>query len=379
MSPSNISAISSRIREEALHLGFFRVGIASAGPLPFYEHFRNWLREGMHGEMRYMERQAQKRQNPGLVLGGVRSILVLALNYCTGNVFTDAHLKGKISRYALGDDYHAAIKSRLERMLDFIRNQEPSAHGLCYADTGPVMEKIWGSQTALGWMGKHTNLITRDQGSWFFLGVILLDIELECDPKEKDFCGSCTRCIRACPTRAIVAPYVVDARLCISYLTIELRGAIPRRLRPLLGNRIFGCDDCQEVCPWNRFAIATPEKGFSPREGNLMPDLRTLVRLTPEEFGDRFKGSPILRATRDGFVRNVVVALGNSSKSEAVPALEEALQDASPLVRAHAAWALGRIASPSARRILRSIRAKETDASVLEEIIGALEKPPPAS
>jgi epoxyqueuosine reductase len=259
-------------------------------------------------------------------------------------------------------------------MLDFIKNQEPSAQGLCYADTGPVMEKVWGAETSLGWMGKHTNLIARNHGSWFFLGVILLDIELEYDPKERDFCGKCTRCIQACPTGAIVAPYILDARLCLSYLTIELRGPIPRHLRPRIGNRIYGCDDCQEVCPWNRFAVATPEKEFSPREGNLMPDLAPLVRITPEQFENRFNNSPIRRATRDGFVRNVVVALGNSRSSEAVPALDEALRDASPLVRAHAAWALGQMATPRAYRILESARALEADAAVAEEIEGALAK-----
>lgn len=374
MPQSNVTTLSSRIRQEALRLGFFKVGIAPAGPLPHDEHFRTWLREGFHGEMRYMERQAPKRRDPSLILADARSLLVLALNYHTGDMLSDAPLKGRISRYAWGNDYHATIKNRLERLLAFIRSQEPSAHGLCYVDTGPIMEKVWGAQTAFGWMGKHTNLITRDQGSWFFIGIILLDIELEYGRKGKDFCGKCSRCIKACPTGAIVAPYVVDARLCISYLTIELRGPIPRRLRTLIGNRIYGCDDCQEACPWNRFAIATPEKEFNPKEGNLMPDLIPLARITAEQFNNRFKSSPVRRATRDGFVRNVVVALGNSGESETVPALEGALRDASPLVRAHAAWALGQIATACARRILESARAEEAEAMVLEEINDALEK-----
>jgi epoxyqueuosine reductase len=299
----------------------------------------------MHGEMRYMERQVPKRMNPGLILSNAGSLVVTAMNYHTGHSLSDQPLKGKISRYAWGDDYHVLIKNRLDRLLDFIKRQAPSAQGLTYVDTGPVMEKAWGAQTTLGWIGKHTNLIAREQGSWFFVGVILLNIDLDYDAPGKDHCGKCSRCIQACPTGAIVAPYVLDARLCISYLTIELRGPIPTHLRPLIGNRIYGCDDCQEICPWNRFAVKTPEMAFSPREENLMPELLSLVRITPPEFKRRFENSPVLRATRDGFVRNVVVALGNSGSNEAVPALKEALQDPSPLVRIHAEWALERIAN----------------------------------
>ena len=337
------SQMSSRIREEARRLGFFKTGITSARPLPQHKHLESWVREGMHGEMRYLERQLPKRMDPGLVLADARSLLVLAMNYHTGHTLASQPLKGKISRYAWGDDYHITIKNRLEQLLNFIKKQESSAQGLCYVDTGPVMEKIWGAETALGWMGKHTNLITRDRGSWFFLGVILLNLVLEYDAPERNYCGKCNRCLQVCPTGAIVTPYVLDARLCISYLTIELRGSIPPHLRPLVGNRIYGCDDCQEVCPWNRFAVKTSEKVFNPREENSTPDLLSLVRMTPAEFQRRFMSSPILRVTRDRFVRNVVVALGNSGKSEAIPALREALHDSSPVVRAHAQWALERI------------------------------------
>jgi epoxyqueuosine reductase len=373
MAPSNVSTLSLRIREEARRLGFFKVGIAPACPLPHAEHYRSWLAKGWHGEMRYMERQAAKRQDPGLLLANARSVLVLAMNYYTGTADVDAPLRGRICRYARGDDYHAAVKNRVEQLLGFIRSQAPSAHGWCCVDTGPVMEKVWGAQTALGWMGKHTNLITRDQGSWFFIGVILLDVELEYDCREKDYCGTCRRCIQACPTGAIAAPYALDARLCISYLTIELRGPVPRPLRPLIGNRIYGCDDCQEACPWNRFAVTAPEAEFHPREGNLLPELAPLARVSPEEFLHRFKGSPVRRATRDGFVRNAVIALGNSRRDETIPVLEAALQDASPLVRGHAAWALGQIATASACRILESARTKEATPAVLEEIRTALD------
>jgi epoxyqueuosine reductase len=236
------------------------------------------------------------------------------------------------------------------------------------------MEKAWGAQTSLGWIGKNTTLITRERGSWFFIGILLLNLELACDSKSRDFCGKCVRCMKACPTGALVAPYVLDARLCISYLTIELRGLIPRHLRPLIGNRVFGCDDCQEVCPWSRFAVWTTEKEFMPGDGNAMPDLLALIRMTPREFKERFRASPVWRATRDGLVRNVAVALGNSGRNEAVPALEEALRDASPLVRIHAAWALGQIGSGQACRSLNAARSRESDPSVLEEINLALHK-----
>ena len=356
------------IRGEALRLGFFKMGVAAAGPLPRTEAFDAWLGSGMHGTMEYMQRQVERRRNPRLLLEDARTILVLALSYETGRGLTNEPLRGRISRYAWGEDYHDLIKSRLAQLRDFIGRGAPGARCLEYVDTGPVMEKVWGAQTILGWTGKHSNLIARDGGSWFFVGVILTDLELPPDRPERDYCGTCTRCISACPTRAIVAPYVVDARLCISYLTIELRGPIPRPLRPLIGNRIFGCDDCQEVCPWNRFAVRSPEAGFEPRDGNWMPELSALIGVTPEEFNRKFKNSPVRRAKRDGFVRNVVVALGNSRSPHAVPPLASALRDSSPLVRAHAAWALGRIATPEAMAELRRALAIEQDPSVLEEL-----------
>ena len=226
MAPDCRTELITRIREEALRLGFFKVGIAPARPLPDRERFTKWLREGMYGEMSYMERQAPKRLDPGLVLDGARSILVLALNYHAAGTFSDSPMKGKISRYAWGDDYHAIAKARLEALLAFIKKLEPSTRGLCYADTGPVMEKAWGALSAVGWMGKNTTLISRSHGSWFFIGVILLNIELEYDPGERNYCGQCNRCLQACPARAIIAPYVLDARSCISYLT-QLRRIHP--------------------------------------------------------------------------------------------------------------------------------------------------------
>ncbi len=365
-------ALTSRIRAEARRLGFFKVGVAPAGALPENRRFETWLAQDMHGEMAYMKRQSEKRRNPSLVLEGVRSIVVLAMNYHSEESPAESPLKGKISRYAWGSDYHPLMKGRLDSLMTFIRREEPQARGLCYVDTGPVMEKVWGAQSSIGWIGKHSNLISRDQGSWFFIGVILLNLELAYDRESRDYCGTCSRCIAACPTGAIVAPYVVDARLCISYLTIELRGPIPPDLRPLIGNRIYGCDDCQEVCPWNRFAIKTDEAAFFPRPGNVLPDLLPLVDLSVEDFNRRFENSPIRRAKRDGFVRNVVVALGNSHAAEAVPALARAVHDYSPLVRRHAAWALGQIPVPDARSALIEARRTEQDPDVIQEIDAAL-------
>ncbi len=363
------SMLTARIRREAERLGFFRMGCVAAGPLPRSESFDSWLNKGMHGEMAYMHRQAPKRRSPRLVLEAVKSILVLARNYHTGHPLDENPLFGKISRYAWGDDYHTILMDDLRALESFITREVPGSRAISYVDTGPIMEKVWGASSALGWMGKHTNLISREQGSWFFVGVILLDIELEYDVPEPDRCGSCVRCIDACPTGAIVAPYIVDARLCISYLTIELKGKVPAPLRPLIGNRIYGCDDCQEVCPWNGFAVSSREPGFQPREGNYSPELGPLVDITPDEFTSRFRNSPIRRVKRDGFVRNVVIALGNSRDERAVPPLSRALRDRSPLVRAHAVWAMTQIDSPEARRLLGQAREVESDATVLEEFL----------
>ena len=356
------------MRAKARRLGFFKMGVAAAGPLPWKNHFDAWLTQGMQGEMGYLARQAGKRGNPALVLDGVRSIVTLAMNYYPGGTGSPGPLRGRISRYAQGEDYHRLMAERLRSLLDFVVCQRPGTRGIFYADTGPVMEKVWGAHSGLGWMGKHTNLISREQGSWFFIGVLLLDTDLAYHAAERDRCGSCTRCIQACPTGAIVAPYRVDARLCISYLTIEMKGAIDRHLRPLIGNRIFGCDDCQEVCPWNRFAIPASEPALEPCGDRLESELVSLAALTEAEFKARFKNSAIRRIGRDGFVRNVVIALGNSHSAEAVPALARALGDGSPLVRRHAAWALGRMEGVAARAELNQALVTESDPEVRQEI-----------
>jgi epoxyqueuosine reductase len=371
-SSSDIQILTRKIREEALRLGFLRIGFARAGRPPYEEQFKSWLENRFHGGMHYLKRQASRRMNPGLVLAGVRSVIVLALNYSFDCAVVESPLNGRISRYAWGSDYHPVIKNRLDRLLAFIRCQVPDVHGLSSVDSGPVMEKAWGSQTSIGWMGKNTILITRDHGSRFFIGVILLDIELEYDPKAKDFCGTCNRCIRACPSRALSAPYVLDARRCISYLTVEFRGVIPREIRPFIGSRIYGCDDCQDACPWNRKPLPANAIELMPQAGNYAPQLLSLAAISREEFDRRFVDSPIRRITRDVFIRNIMIALGNSSQIESVPVLEKALRDFSPLVRAHAVWALGQMPGSETSSALESARKRESDASVLEEMDAVL-------
>ena len=341
----NHGRLTANIRNEALKIGFAKAGFAPAGDTPYMTHFHNWLKGGLHGDMRYLERQAEKRGNPELVFPGARSVVVTALNYYSGEDPPPSPLCGRISRYAIGADYHSAVTDRLERLLLFIKSEVPEANGRCYADAGPVMEKVWGAETSIGWIGKHSGLVSRGLGTSFFIGVILLDIPLEYDEKSSALCGACRRCLDACPTGALVAPYRLDARKCLSYLTIEFRGAVPPELRSAAGNRVFGCDECQNACPWNRFAVKTTVEELTPRNENIAPGLLSLAGLSHEAFERRFVGSPVLRATRDGFVRNVMVALGNSHDAEAVPALEAALTDESPLVCEHAAWALMKINS----------------------------------
>ncbi len=372
MEPLDKVALTAAIRKEAAGLGFFRMGVARAGSLPDSERLDRWLQEGMHGQMRYLARQAAKRKHPDLVLPEVRTIITLAAGYYADEEPEADATTGRISRYAAGGDYHRVMRKRLRILADQVTELIPGASALSYVDTGPVMEKSWGAEGGLGWIGKHSNLITQQQGSWFFIGAILLNAELEYGMQESDHCGTCVRCIAACPTGAIVRPYVVDSRLCISYLTIELRGSIPRALRPLVGNRVFGCDDCQEVCPWNRFAVRTPFDELLPRESNKPFPLVPLIRLSAEQFRLRFAGTAILRAGRDGFVRNVAVALGNSRSPHAVDALSVGMKDESALVRVHAAWALGRIGGTAARRILADACSREAAPEVREEIELAL-------
>jgi len=338
--------MKAALRQRALELGFDDCRFTSAAAPASSGQFRKWLAEKHHGEMTWLERNAPKRMDPQRVLNGAKSIIVLAASYQTGDSrFTIHHSRsGLIARYARFADYHDVLGERLKTLVDFIDQVAGrKVRSLWYVDTGPVLERDFAQRAGLGFVGKHTNLISRRFGNWIFLAEILTTLELEPDAPEQNHCGKCTRCITACPTNAITAPFQLDARKCISYLTIELKGSIPVELRPAIGNRIYGCDDCLAACPWNRFA----------REGNLMqpharkdleqPDLIELLQLDEAGFKSRFAGTPILRTKRRGLFRNVCVALGNTGDACALPHLQKAAADPEPLIAEHAHWAITRV------------------------------------
>jgi epoxyqueuosine reductase len=343
------------IRRRARELGFDDCRMTTAERPASAPQFQQWLERGWQGEMGYLQRNAAKRVEPGRVLPGAKSIIALAASYAEdrGSSAKDATepepLSGIIARYARFEDYHDVLAGNLEKLAAFINGLGGAAtRSLWYVDTGPILERDLAQRAGLGFIGKHTNMIGRRLGNWILLSEVLTTLELEPDSPETNRCGSCSRCLAACPTAAIRAPFQLDARLCISYLTIELKGPIPVELRPAIGNRIFGCDDCLAACPWNRFA----------REGRLMrehaikdlrpPDLLELLALDEAGFKRRFAGTPILRAKRRGLLRNICVALGNIGNESALPALQRACDDPEPLIAEHARWALERIRARTA-------------------------------
>ena len=375
MSPTQLTA---QIKAKAQALGFELVGIIPTSPSRTIHLYDEWISKGYAGEMGYLQKHAPLKRDPRQLLPEAKSIVALAMNYYTidtPEVCAKDPSRGQISRYAWGEDYHDLLRAKLDQLAAFIREQsQETTQTRVFVDTAPMLEREYAEAAGLGWIGKNTNLINWQKGSWFFLAGILVSIELAEERVElRGSCGTCTRCIDACPTDAILAPNVLDARYCISYLTIELKGSIPHELRPQMGNLIFGCDICQDVCPWNSKATPTGERGFQPAPENLAPKLLSLMNMTREQFNKRFKHSPIKRAKRRGFLRNVAVALGNWGHHAAVPALEKALNDVEPLVRGHAAWALGRIGGKQARKALQSRRKVETDEVVISEIARALE------
>ena len=368
-------SLSTQIKEEAQRLGFALAGISPVELPPHEESFAQWLRKGLGGELGYLKRTEELRRDPRKLVPWAASVVSVGMNYYTPmpRPPTQDGMKGWISRYAWGDDYHDLVKERLESLLGKVREIYPGpVEGRAFVDSGPVLEREFAGVAGIGWIGKNTQLISPRHGSWFFLGELFLSLELLYDHPIRDRCGQCDLCLKACPTGAFVGPYILDARRCISYLTIELKGVIPPHLRPLIGNHVFGCDICQEVCPYNVKAIPTGEEAFSPREGLYTPELVPLLSLSEEEFRRRFRGSPILRAKRRGFLRNVAVALGNLKSLEAVPALIQALEDQEPLVRGHVAWALGQIGSSESLEALGKRLEVETDSEVREEIKEAL-------
>ena len=372
-----MSTLTQQIHQHANELGFELVGITPAARSETIARYRQWIESGYAGKMRYLKRHLPLKTDVRQLLMEAKSVISLAMNYYTldpPKALADDPARGQISRYAWGDDYHDVIRQRLSELVDFIKQAaETKLKTRVCVDTAPIIEREYAQKAGIGWIGKNTNLIHWRSGSWYFLAEVLIDIDLESDaPPLRGSCGTCTRCIEACPTDAIVAPNLLDSRLCISYLTIELKESIPKALRPKIGNLIYGCDICQEVCPWNSKAVPTDEPAFQPRDGNLTPKLLSLIGMTQQEFSRRFKGSPIKRTKRRGFLRNVLVAIGNWGEPSAIPALKDALTDDEPLVRSHAAWALGKIGGDTAKQILQTQLTIETQQEVITEIQDAL-------
>lgn len=307
-----VSSITENIKLKAFDIGFHKIGIVRADALSSERsNLEKWLDDGFHGEMEWMEREPEKRGDPRILFPAARSLVVVALNYYTPHEHENDPSSGKISRYAWGDDYHDVLKEKLCELLDWIRAQDPTADGKICVDTAPVMDKAWAVRAGIGWLGKHSNVITTDYGSWIFIGEILLNIELDYDTETiLDHCGSCTMCLDACPTSAIIEPYVVDSRKCLSYATIELRSeTLPVEIEENLEGWLYGCDICQDVCPWNRFEKPTAESRFEPRFGETSTDLDQILSLTPEIYVERFRGTAIKRAKLAGLKRNAAALI----------------------------------------------------------------------
>ena len=354
------------IAHHARGLGFVGAGCTPLGPLPDAPFVAAWLADGRAGEMGYLERRAAERADPRGAFPWARALISVAYPYPPpppAPADWRTSLRGRIAAYAAGPDYHTHILTRLEALADRLGATFPGARFLAYVDTGPIVERAWASRAGLGALGRNTLLLDRAAGSYVLLGELLTDLEVEPAPPVADHCGPCMRCVRACPTGALEAGYTMDPRRCIADLTIELRGPIPVPLRPALENWIFGCDLCQQVCPWNAAGTETDE---------LTPVLPDLLALDADGFRTRFGRTAVARTRRAGLLRNVAVALGNSGNPDAVPSLARALGDPDALVRGHAAWALGRIGGHAARRALDVARARENDAETAAEITAAL-------
>ena len=365
-----------KIKDLALSIGFDRVGITDAAPFVRDEKAAAArVRDGlMDGLAWYTEERVRRMNRPKTLLDGARSVISLAMSYKTTEPPTASDvLRGRVARYAWGRDYHSLIKARIRRFVrelpDAVGEPVRARH---FVDDGPMNDRAAAERAGVGWFGKNTNILTPTLGSWAFLAEVITNLDLRADAPLKKTCGECARCIPACPTGAIVAPYVIDNRKCISFLTIELRGAIPRELRPLVGDWVFGCDLCQDVCPVNRKAAVSREAEFGKRHDFDAPALIPLLSLDEDGFRRRFEGSPIRRAKLSGLQRNACVALGNIGDRAAIPALSAALRSDDAIVRAHAAWALGRIGGETAKTALKSALANERDATARDEITAAL-------
>jgi epoxyqueuosine reductase len=373
--PARTDAIRSAIRERAGALGFDAVGFAGPDlPRERQTAYRRYLAEGRHGDMSWLARHPERRQSPTGLWPEVRSIIVLGINYGPDEDPLAALVRREratISVYARHRDYHDLINGRLKQLAGWLHGRF-GAQVKVFVDTAPVLEKPLAEQAGIGWQGKHSNLVSRRFGSWLLLGEIFTDLRLEPDPAEGDHCGSCRACLDVCPTAAFPAPYQLDARRCISYLTIEHQGHIPREFREPIGNRIYGCDDCLAVCPWNKFARTASETKLQARDDLRAPRLAELVQLDDAAFRRRFAGSPIKRTGRDRFVRNVLIAIGNSGEPSLGGLVEARLADSSPLVRAMAVWALRRLRGREEMGAYAQHRQAERDPVVLEEWQDAL-------
>jgi epoxyqueuosine reductase len=348
--------IADRIKHAAREAGFELCGIAPVSAMPELEYFPEWIEAGHAGEMRYLESRDEEGRLKRAALQNAapwaRSVIVCALNYNTEQPQSSESAgsdRGWISRYAWGGaekpaDYHDVVMSRLGQVETLLATSHPDVRTRCYVDTGPLIERVFAKYAGVGWIGKNTCIINQQLGSWLFLGVILTSLELQPDLPAADRCGSCTACLDACPTDAFIGPHELDATKCISYLTIEKRGEIPEELRAGMGRQVFGCDICQEVCPWNRKAPATMLEEFQPQSELVNPELEWLATMAVEEFRQRFRGSPIQRAKHAGLRRNAIVAMGNSGNENFVPILEQIAADPDPNLSSHAHWALRRLA-----------------------------------
>lgn len=347
-SPVNHLSLKHQLQEQALKLGFSQLKVVRPNLEKAGQYLRQWLAQGYHGEMHWMNRNLDLREEPAALHEGTHRVICLTMPYLGESTQEAEALLGQtdwayVSRYALGRDYHRVLKDRMNELIQWLKSQVPSARFRCFTDSAPVMEVEISSQAGMGWRGKHTLLLNRE-GSFFFLGEIFTDLELPEDEPIDGHCGDCQRCLEVCPTQAILGPYQLDARRCISYLTIEHPGPIPEELRPLMGNRVYGCDDCQLFCPWNRFAQPSTVPDFAARHSLAKIPLRELFAWTEEQFNERFAGSPIHRIGHERFLRNIAVGLGNGPPTpEAIAALKGKTDHPSPLVREHVEWALAKL------------------------------------
>jgi epoxyqueuosine reductase len=339
--------VEARLKAQAQELGFELVGIAPATPADGFDQLREWLDHGYAGEMAYMHKHGDARRHPESILPEVRSVVMVGMCYAPAVAFSSG--AAHVARYAVGADYHDVLRHKLNDLLAWVRTEIGNCRGRSVVDTAPLLERDFARRAGLGWFGKNTMLLNKRLGSYFLLGALLLDLDLQPDPiHETQHCGTCTACVEACPTAAFVAPHQLDARKCISYLTIELRGAIATELCAPMGDWLFGCDICQEVCPWNRKAPATNEPAFQPRPELVSLEPRAVLELSEADFRRVFRGTALWRSKRSGLRRNAAIVLGNRGEPGAIPVLERAAQDEDPVVREAAAWALERIQAKAA-------------------------------